>query len=70
MNVLPKGVRHIPAALSADEQRALVDDVRLIVQAAPVVVPVMPREVLHWLHCATARRSPSVTYGLNLMQVV
>lgn len=43
MNVLPKGVRHIPAALSADEQRALVDDVRLIVQEAPLFVPVMPR---------------------------
>ena len=45
MNVLPKGVRHIPAALSADEQRVLVNDDRLIVQAAPLFVPVMTKSL-------------------------
>ncbi len=43
MNVLPKGIRHIPHALSLDEQRALVDDVRAVVAQAPLFTPVMPR---------------------------
>lgn len=43
MNVLPKGVRHIPAALSIAEQRHLVDAIRLVVSVAPLYVPVMPK---------------------------
>lgn len=40
---MPKGVRHIPMALSLDEQRALVDDIRAIVAQAPLYVPAMPK---------------------------
>jgi alkylated DNA repair protein (DNA oxidative demethylase) len=43
MNVLPKGVRHIPGHLSRDEQVALVDAVRELVAAAPLYRPEMPR---------------------------
>lgn len=43
MNVLPKGVRHIPGHLSRDEQVALVDAVREVVAAAPLYRPEMPR---------------------------
>ncbi|WP_394893678.1 alpha-ketoglutarate-dependent dioxygenase AlkB family protein [Mesorhizobium sp. AaZ16] len=43
MQVLPKGVRHIPGYLDRDAQEALVEDIRKVVQAAPLYVPVMPR---------------------------
>jgi len=43
MNVLPKGVRHIPGHLSRDEQVALVDAVREVAAAAPLYRPEMPR---------------------------
>jgi len=43
MTVLPKGVRHIPMALTVDEQRVLVDDIRNIVSKAPLFTPFMPR---------------------------
>lgn len=43
MLVLPKGIRHIPGALSTAEQQALVDDIRDVVKAAPLYVPTMPR---------------------------
>jgi DNA oxidative demethylase len=43
MLVLPKGVKHIPACLGEAAQRALVEDVRRVVEAAPLYVPVMPR---------------------------
>lgn len=43
MQVLPKGVRHIPGFLDRDAQEALVEDIRQVVQAAPLYTPVMPR---------------------------
>ncbi|CAN7188349.1 alpha-ketoglutarate-dependent dioxygenase AlkB family protein [Mesorhizobium sp. LjRoot246] len=43
MLVLPKGVRHMPAYLSRTVQEALVEEVRAIVQRAPLFVPAMPR---------------------------
>ena len=43
MLVLPKGVRHIPGHLDRAAQEALVEDVRAVVQAAPLYVPAMPR---------------------------
>ncbi len=43
MQVLPKGVRHIPHCLDHTTQQALVDDIRKVVQAAPLYVPTMPR---------------------------
>ncbi|MDY8110504.1 alpha-ketoglutarate-dependent dioxygenase AlkB [Fulvimarina sp. 2208YS6-2-32] len=43
MNVLPKGVRHIPAHLSRTDQEALVDDIRRVVEAAPLFQPAMPK---------------------------
>ena len=43
MLVLPKGVRHIPGHLDRAAQEALVEDVRTVVQAAPLYVPAMPR---------------------------
>lgn len=42
MQVLPKGVRHMPGYLKRDDQVALVEDVRTVVQAAPLYVPAMP----------------------------
>lgn len=42
IQVLPKGVRHLPDYLDRDAQEALVEDIRKIVQAAPLYVPVMP----------------------------
>jgi alkylated DNA repair protein (DNA oxidative demethylase) len=41
--VLPNGVRHIPDHLDRAAQEALVEDLRKVVQAAPLYVPVMPR---------------------------
>ncbi|MBD0413735.1 alpha-ketoglutarate-dependent dioxygenase AlkB family protein [Oryzicola mucosus] len=43
MLVLPKGVRHMPGFLSREVQEGLVDDIRAVVQAAPLYVPAMPR---------------------------
>ena len=43
MLVLPKGVRHIPGYLDRDEQQALVEEIRAVVQAAPLYTPEMPR---------------------------
>ncbi|TIR44270.1 MAG: alpha-ketoglutarate-dependent dioxygenase AlkB, partial [Mesorhizobium sp.] len=43
MLVLPKGVRHMPGYLSRTEQEALVEEIRRVVQAAPLYVPAMPR---------------------------
>ncbi|MFZ2100432.1 MAG: alpha-ketoglutarate-dependent dioxygenase AlkB [Oricola sp.] len=43
MLVLPKGVCHIPGCLSSDDQRALVEDIRQVVAAAPLFTPAMPR---------------------------
>ena len=41
--VLPRGVRHIPSFLDQEAQEALVEDIRAVVQAAPLYVPAMPR---------------------------
>ena len=43
LNVLPRGVRHLPGFFSTEAQRALVEDVRAIVVAAPLYRPEMPR---------------------------
>lgn len=43
MNVLPRGVKHIPGYLDVDAQRALVEEVRAVVAAAPLYTPEMPR---------------------------
>ncbi|WP_353645817.1 alpha-ketoglutarate-dependent dioxygenase AlkB [Mesorhizobium sp. WSM2239] len=43
MQGLPKGVRHLPDYLDRDAQEALVEDIRKVVQAAPLYIPVMPR---------------------------
>ncbi|MEO0543224.1 MAG: alpha-ketoglutarate-dependent dioxygenase AlkB [Pseudomonadota bacterium] len=43
MNVLPKGVRHIPMALNIEEQRSLLEEIRAVVKQAPLYVPTMPR---------------------------
>lgn len=43
MQVLPRGVRHIPGYLEREAQEALVEDIRQVVQAAPLYTPVMPR---------------------------
>lgn len=43
MQVLPKGVRHIPRFLGDDEQAALVEDIRSVVAEAPLFTPCMPR---------------------------
>ena len=43
MNVLPKGIRHIPGHLDRDAQKALVEQIRQVVAEAPLFQPVMPR---------------------------
>lgn len=43
MNVLPKGVRHIPGHLDREAQKALVECIRQVVAQAPLFQPVMPR---------------------------
>lgn len=43
MQVLPKGVRHIPGYLDRAAQESLVADIRAVVEAAPLFVPAMPR---------------------------
>lgn len=43
MKTLPDGFRHLPAYLDVPAQRALVEDIRDVVQAAPLFTPEMPR---------------------------
>ena len=43
MLVLPNGVRHMPGYLARPVQEALVEEIRRVVQAAPLYVPSMPR---------------------------
>ncbi|TIP53051.1 MAG: alpha-ketoglutarate-dependent dioxygenase AlkB [Mesorhizobium sp.] len=43
MLVLPNGVRHMPGYLARPVQEALVEEIRRVVQAAPLYVPAMPR---------------------------
>jgi DNA oxidative demethylase len=43
MLVLPEGIRYIPHALDHAAQRALVDDIRAVVAAAPLFTPAMPK---------------------------
>jgi alkylated DNA repair protein (DNA oxidative demethylase) len=43
VQVLPRGVRHVPGFLDRKAQEALVDEIRAVVQAAPLYVPTMPR---------------------------
>jgi len=43
MQVLPKGIRHLPGFLDRDRQEALVETIRAIVSEAPLFVPEMPR---------------------------
>jgi alkylated DNA repair protein (DNA oxidative demethylase) len=43
VQVLPRGVRHIPSFLDRDAQEALVEDIRAVVQEAPLYVPTMPK---------------------------
>ena len=43
MNVLPKGVRHIPGHLDREAQKALMEHIRQVVAEAPLFQPAMPR---------------------------
>ena len=43
VQVLPRGVRHIPDFLDRATQEALVEDIRAVVREAPLYVPTMPR---------------------------
>lgn len=43
MQVLPKGIRHIPGFLDREKQEALVETIRAVVSEAPLYVPAMPR---------------------------
>ncbi|RST88113.1 alpha-ketoglutarate-dependent dioxygenase AlkB [Aquibium carbonis] len=43
MNVLPRGVKHIPGCLDVEAQRALLEEIRAVVAAAPLYRPEMPR---------------------------
>ena len=43
MQVLPKGVRHIPGFLDRTRQEQLVEAIRLVVAEAPLFVPEMPK---------------------------
>lgn len=43
MSALPEGVRHFPLYLSPQQQAGLVEEIRQVVQAAPLFVPAMPR---------------------------
>jgi len=42
MQNLPQGIRHFPGFLDAEAQRALVEDIRAVVEAAPLYTPEMP----------------------------
>jgi DNA oxidative demethylase len=41
--MLPPGIRHIPGYLDPAAQRALVEDIRAVVEAAPLYTPEMPK---------------------------
>jgi alkylated DNA repair protein (DNA oxidative demethylase) len=41
--MLTEGVRHLPGHLDREAQEALVEDIRTIVEAAPLYVPTMPK---------------------------
>ncbi len=43
MNGLPEGFRHLPAYLDTAAQRSLVEEIRAVVEAAPLYRPEMPR---------------------------
>jgi alkylated DNA repair protein (DNA oxidative demethylase) len=43
MQVLPKGIRHIPGFLDRAKQEALVESIRAVVADAPLYIPAMPR---------------------------
>ncbi len=43
MQVLPRGVRHIPGYLDRKSQQALVEAIRAVVAEAPLYTPEMPR---------------------------
>ncbi len=43
MKTLPDGFRHLPDYLDLPKQRALVEDIREVVRAAPLYTPEMPR---------------------------
>ncbi|THK38680.1 alpha-ketoglutarate-dependent dioxygenase AlkB [Ensifer sp. MPMI2T] len=43
MQVLPKGIRHIPGFLDRSRQEELVEAIRLVVAEAPLFVPEMPK---------------------------
>jgi DNA oxidative demethylase len=43
VNVLPRGVRHMPGWFSTETQRELVEAIRAVVAKAPLFGPVMPR---------------------------
>ncbi|HEU4985832.1 MAG TPA: alpha-ketoglutarate-dependent dioxygenase AlkB [Rhizobiaceae bacterium] len=43
MLALPPGVRHFPGFLDTARQEALVEEIRAVVQAAPLFVPAMPK---------------------------
>jgi len=43
MHRLPDGVRHLPGFLELATQKALVEDIRAVVAAAPLYTPEMPR---------------------------
>lgn len=43
MQGLPAGIRHIPGLLDIDAQRALVEEIRAVVRAAPLYTPEMPK---------------------------
>jgi len=43
MQRLPNGIRHLPGFLDIAAQRALVEEIRAVVQAAPLYTPEMPK---------------------------
>jgi alkylated DNA repair protein (DNA oxidative demethylase) len=43
MQGLPAGIRHFPGFLGIDTQRALVEEIRAVAQAAPLYTPEMPK---------------------------
>lgn len=43
VQVLPRGIRHMPGFLDCDAQLALLEDIRTVVQDAPLYRPAMPR---------------------------
>ncbi|MFD2239159.1 alpha-ketoglutarate-dependent dioxygenase AlkB family protein [Aureimonas populi] len=43
MNVLPRGIRHLPGFFAPDAQRALVEEIRAVAARAPFYRPEMPR---------------------------